>query len=564
MILETLGVGLVIPALALLTARDLAASYPSVVPLLERVGNPGPRELVVLGMLALVSVYLIKALFLGFLAWQQTRFAFGLQRQLSHRLFDIYLRQPYSFHLRRNSAELIHNVINQVGSLTSYGVLPGIIFLNEGFALVGLGCLLFAIEPLGALLSLGVLGAAGWGFHQFTHHRIARWGAARVTHEALRLQHVQQGLGGVKEVKLLGREEQFLAQYRRHNDESSRAGQSAMTLQQLPRLWLELIAIVGLAILVLTMVLQDRPLEGVVGTLAVFAAAGFRLIPSMNRLMVAVLSLRYCGPVIDTLYAELQLAEPTAGATSGQSVACPATGVQREIRLSNITFTYENACRPALDGLSIVIHKGESVGFIGSSGAGKSTLVDITLGLLKPDRGEVEVDGQDIQLRLRDWQAQIGYVPQFIYLTDDSLRRNVAFGLKDGEIDEAAVWRAIRAARLEDFVRTQPAGLETEVGERGVRLSGGQRQRIGIARALYHDPAVLVLDEATSSLDTETERGVMEAVTALRGSKTILIVAHRLSTVEHCNRLYRLEDGVLVAEGSLELASAGRNRVKTR
>ena len=188
------------------------------------------------------------------------------------------------------------------------------------------------------------------------------------------------------------------------------------------------------------------------------------------------------------------------------------------------------------------------VGFIGTSGAGKSTLVDILLGLLTPDTGEVRVDGKDIQANLRNWQDQIGYVPQSIFLTDDTLRRNVAFGLADEQIDDAAVQRAIRAAQLEEFVAGLPDGLETLVGERGIRLSGGQRQRIGIARALYHDPAVLVLDEATSALDTDTELGVMQAVTALQGNKTILIVAHRLSTVEHCDRLYRLEQGMVVAE----------------
>jgi ABC-type multidrug transport system fused ATPase/permease subunit len=205
---------------------------------------------------------------------------------------------------------------------------------------------------------------------------------------------------------------------------------------------------------------------------------------------------------------------------------------------------------PSLSSLSIVIQQGESVGLIGSSGSGKSTLVDIILGLLPPSNGQVKVNGQDIQGNLRAWQDQIGYVAQSIYLTDDTLRHNVAFGLPDEEIDEAAVHRAIKQAQLEEFIASQPDGLETIVGERGIKLSGGQRQRIGIARALYHDPSVLVLDEATSALDSETEKGVMQAITALKGSKTIIMVAHRLSTIEHCDRLYRLEQGRVVAEGS--------------
>jgi ABC-type multidrug transport system fused ATPase/permease subunit len=218
------------------------------------------------------------------------------------------------------------------------------------------------------------------------------------------------------------------------------------------------------------------------------------------------------------------------------------------LELNKVSYTYPGADEPALRDLSLVVHRGESVGFVGTSGAGKSTLIDVILGLLPVERGEVRVDGHNIQRSLREWQDQIGYVPQFIYLTDDTLMRNVAFGLSDAQIDKAAVWRAIRAAQLESFVNDLPEGLETMVGERGVRLSGGQRQRIGIARALYHDPAVLVLDEATSALDTDTESGVMLSVHALHGEKTVIIIAHRLSTVEHCDSLYRLEKGRLVSE----------------
>jgi ABC-type multidrug transport system fused ATPase/permease subunit len=268
--------------------------------------------------------------------------------------------------------------------------------------------------------------------------------------------------------------------------------------------------------------------------------------PSVNRVLSAVQYLRYGLPVINTLHEELQLAVPEPAAQNNNGAAT----FQHEIRLTDITYTYPNAPAPALNQLSLSIQKDESVGFIGPSGSGKSTLVDVVLGLLTPSAGQVVVDSKDIQQNLRHWQDRIGYVPQSIYLTDDTLKRNVAFGLPDGQIDDIAVQRAIQAAQLDEFVASLPDGLETLVGERGIRLSGGQRQRIGIARALYHDPVVLVLDEATSALDIATERGVMQAVTALHGSKTILIVAHRLSTVEHCNRLYRLHEGRVVEEGT--------------
>lgn len=545
MALETLGVGLVIPAIALITQRDFTQNYPVFQPMLQLLGSPSQATLVISGMLVLVGVYLIKALYLAFLAWWQSRFAFDMQANLSQRLFATYLRQPYTFHLQHNSAQLIRNVINEVNQLTGKCIVPGMMLLTESLVLIGICVLLLAVEPMGALMVVSILGSAAWMFHRLTRSRISRWGEARLLHEGLRIQHLQQGLGGAKDVKLLGREAEFLAQYRPHNYKSARVAQLQSTLQQLPRLWLEVLAVSGLAMLVITMLAQGRSLESVLPTLGLFAAAAFRFIPSVNRVLSAVQSLRYGLPVIDVLYKELGLAVPQE--TSIRSSPRP---FHASLELNRVSYTYPSAAESALKDISLIIRHGESVGFIGTSGAGKSTLVDILLGLLKPDTGMVRVDDYDIQTNLRGWQDQIGYVPQSVFLTDDTLRRNVAFGLASEQIDDAAVQRAIHAAQLETFVASLPEGLETLVGERGIRLSGGQRQRIGIARALYHDPAVLVLDEATSALDTSTEIGVMQAITALQGSKTILIVAHRLSTVEHCDRLYRLEQGKIVSEGA--------------
>jgi ATP-binding cassette, subfamily B, bacterial PglK len=544
MLLETLGVSAVVPALALLTQPDYLERIPALQSVPRMFGNPDQATLVVGGMTVLIAVYLVKTLFLGVLAWQQTSFAFRVQAQLSQRLFTVYLRQPYTFHLQRNSAQLIRNAINEVAQFSGNAMIPGMQLLTEVLVLAGLCTLLFVVEPVGALLVVGVLAGATWLFHHVTRKHILRWGQARLRHDGLRFQHLQQGLGGVKDVKLLGREREFLDRYRAHNLESARAGHLQKTLQQFPRLWLELLAVAGFVALVLSILAQGHGIETVLPTLGLFAAAAFRTLPSVNRVISAVQSVRYGIPVIDTLYTELQLDAP-APARAGSAKA-----LRDSLQIDCVDFTYPAAGAPALRGLSMSVRRGEAVGIIGPSGAGKSTLVDILLGLLKPDRGEVRIDGVDIHGDLRSWQDQIGYVPQSIFLTDDTLRRNVAFGLPDDQIDEPAVLRAIRAAQLESFVSELPAGLETMVGERGIRLSGGQRQRIGIARALYHDPAVLVLDEATSSLDTATEHGVMDAVEALQGEKTIVVVAHRLSTVQGCGRLYRLEAGAIVQEGS--------------
>jgi ATP-binding cassette, subfamily B, bacterial PglK len=547
MALEALGVGLVIPAIAVLTLSDPASKYPALQPVLNALGNPDKQALVVGGMMLLVGVYFVKVSFMAFLGWQQARFAFAVQANISHRLFSSYLRQPYTFHLQRNSAQLTRNVINEVNLLTFTCILPAMSMLTEVLVMLGLCVLLLVVEPVGAMIVLSVLGVAAGGFHYFTRGRITRWGEARQHHEGLRMQHLLQGLGGVKDVKLLGRETEFLELYRLQNAKSAQMGQLQATLQLLPRLWLEFLAVCGMAILVISVLAQGRPLEAVLPALGLFAAAAFRLMPSVTRVISAAQSLRYGLPVVNTLFEELQL-----DAQEQEQRSRSASTFHTALELDNVSYTYPGSTELALRELSLVVQRGESVGFVGSSGAGKSTLVDVILGLLPATGGEVKVDGRNIQHALRDWQDQIGYVPQIIYLTDDTVMRNVAFGLPDEQIDKTAVWRAIRTAQLEDFVLSLADGLETVVGERGVRLSGGQRQRIGIARALYHDPVVLVLDEATSALDTETEFGVMQSVRALQGDKTIIIIAHRLSTVEHCNSLYRLEQGRLLPERALE------------
>ncbi len=543
MVLETLGIGMVAPALILMTQSDLLTKYPEVGVLFELLGNPSREYLITLGMLFLVSIYAIKAFFLAFLAWVQSKFIFGLQANLSQRLFTGYIFLPYTFHLQRNSAQLIRNVTSEVSLFSSVSQ-SLLVLISEIVVLIGISILLLVVEPLGASLVMVILGLSGWIFYQITRSYISRWGKIRQYHEGQRIQHLQQGLGGAKDVKLLGREEEFLTQYNHHTNISSHVGQRQYVIQQFPRLWLELLAIIGLSVLVLVIISQGDSLDNLIPTLGLFAAAAFRLMPSVNRILIALQSLRFAVPVINTLYQELQLFKEVLPIRTSK-----ISPLKNSLALNEISFKYPEAEKYSLRGITINISKGTSVGCIGGSGAGKSTLIDIILGLLKPESGTVKVDGVDIQTNLRSWQDFIGYVPQSIFLTDDTLRRNIAFGLSSEQIDESAIWSSIRAAQLESYINGLPEGLDTIVGERGVRLSGGERQRIGIARALYHDPAVLVLDEATSSLDTETERGVMKTVSALQGKKTILIVAHRLSTIEHCDYLFQLDNGEVVKGG---------------
>jgi len=542
LILETLSLGIVMPVVAILTQDDYQTKYRW---LTDNLGSPSRENLIVIVMLLMVGIYIVRSLFLLWSSWVQKGFSAALSGRLSQRLFTIYLRQPYLFHLQHNSATLMRNSRNANVVVTG-GIDPTLVLLTDGLVAIALFTLLIIVEPVGTIITLVAFGVGAWLFQLLTRRRIERWGDQRNLHDGMILQHLQQGLGGAKDVKILGRESEFLDQHEKHLKESLRINRVYSVLQTMPRMYMEILTIAGLAALVISMVLQKQSFTEIIPTLGLFAAAAFRVMPSINRLLGALQTLIYSRAIIASVYADFKLDAPD------ETKLVTGIPFSEQLELRSVTFQYPTASTPSLQQVSLVVRRGEAVGFVGPSGAGKSTLVDVILGLFAPTAGLVLVDGQDIQKNLRNWQNQIGYVPQSIYLTDDTLRRNVAFGLGDENIDENSVRNAIRLAQLEEFVFSLPENLDTVVGERGVRLSGGQRQRIGIARALYHNPSILVLDEATSSLDTPTEHGVMQAVQALQGSKTVIIVAHRLSTVEYCDRLYRIESSRLIEEGTFD------------
>jgi ATP-binding cassette, subfamily B, bacterial PglK len=545
MLLETLGLGLVIASMTMMTQPDLAQKYPIVEPLLRLCNYPNQIQLIAGGMLSLLVIYFFKTAFLALMNWKRNKFIYDVQANLSNRLFQGYIEQPWAFHLQRNSAQLIQNIMHEVVIFCSSTLNSGMVLLTDGLVFLGVSIMIVCVEPIGGCITLGVLAVVVLTFQRFFRSRVSRWGKLRQYHEENRLQHLQQGLGGAKDLKLLGREHNFVEQFSKHNIKSGNVNHKLSTLLEVPRLLLELLAVIGLVCMVLVMLVQGKPVGMLIPTLGLFAAAAFRLMPSVSRILGSMQNLRYSSPSIHVLYDEMML-------IAGNKISKKQGKItfSHDIVLENIAYKYANAKQDALRNISLSIPRGTSVGFIGTSGAGKSTLVDIILGLLTPGSGTIYVDNKNIQMQLRGWQDQIGYVPQAIFLTDDTLKRNVAFGLPDNQIDDASVSRAIKAAHLDEFIDSLPEGMETTVGERGVRLSGGQRQRIGIARALYHDPEILVFDEATSSLDSMIENEVMNDINALQGKKTLIIVAHRLSTLKNCNCVYRLEQGKIVDSGS--------------
>ncbi|NCI49082.1 ABC transporter ATP-binding protein [Sediminibacterium roseum] len=545
MLLEMMSVGLVVPAIALLMENDIGGKYPVLKPVLDFLGNPSQKAIVSIGMGTLVIVYLIKNFFLTYYIFWQNRFVNDFQVQVSQRLFTTYLRQPYVFHLQRNSATLIRNINTEVVSVFS-AVLSIMNFITEIFVLLGFVVILVSAEPVGSFLMLLVGGIAAWGFSRYMKRNIVKWGEERVFHLGLATQHLMQGLGGAKDVKLLGRESDFLQQFHKHNSRYAHFNRLNTTLQALPRLWLEFLAVIGMSVLVLAIVMQGKDINIILPTLGLFAVAAFRLIPSAIKILNAIQNIRYNQPSINIIYNDITLHAEALSVLSEHSV-----GLQG-IEVKGLTFFYPDTEKAAVKTVSFELKKGQSIGIVGQSGSGKSTLTDLILGLLSPTDGDIYVNGKSIHespKTLREWQNSIGYVPQSIYLTDDTMRRNIAFGLSDEKINEDALLTALRSAQLEEFVMSLPEGLDTIVGERGVRLSGGQRQRIGIARALYHNPDVLVLDEATSALDNDTEEAVMRSVELLT-NKTIFIVAHRLTTVKKCDVIIRMKEGVVVEQGT--------------
>jgi ABC-type multidrug transport system fused ATPase/permease subunit len=539
--LETFSIGMMIPVLSVIASDDQTISLPflTINPSLDK------SQLILLAVGLMFAVYVFKNAFLAGSTWIQRGFLTRVTSRVAARMLETYIRQPYAFHLRKNSSTLIRNT-QDASILVAGGVEPMLTILTEGLIAFALFTVLVVVEPVGTICVIGLLLFATFIFQRFFDQKLQRWGTLRQIQKGLIIQTIQQGLGAVKDVQVLGREEWFVNEHRERQTLDANLIRRINTVQAIPRLWLEVMAMAGLAGLVAIMLATGKDIDKIIPTVGLFAVTSFKVLPSINKLVSSKQTLRVSRSTIETIHHDLDL--PISVKPSHENVNFQFENVV----VDQLDFKYEQSENLVLSNVKMRIQSGEAVGFVGQSGSGKSTLIDIMLGLLEPQNGSVLINGQTITNVKQSWQQQIGYIPQTIFLMDDSLRRNIAIGIADKEIDEAAIVDALKSAQLEDFVASLPEGLDTVVGERGVRLSGGQRQRIGIARALYHRPSVLVLDEATSSLDTETEHGVMQAVQALQGDKTVIIVAHRLSTVEYCDRLYRLDAGRIVDEGTFD------------
>jgi ABC-type multidrug transport system fused ATPase/permease subunit len=554
--LEIMGIGLVLPFISLISDPSLIDRYTAFSHLKNLTGDLPYNSMLTLLGLILLLFYLAKNLYMANLFLIQNRFIYKKMHALSLTLFGSYLSAPYVFHLRRNSSELQRNINISVLQVFNVLFIYTLYLISDALVLLAIFSLLIFIDPLTTIIAGFVVLLAAGIFFKVIRNKIHTLGELDHHNVGQMIKWVNQGLASIKETKILGNEEFFLNAYSKYCGEYVRSRRFTATVQEMPRLFLETLAVVGMLTIILLFLIQGRDIQSVIPLIALFAVAAFRMIPSTNRIIRSMTVIRQYTPALDVVVKDLEIGEsgprehsisPGAPGETGQG---EGLSFKNEIVLDGIHYRYPDTQEDVLHSISLKIRRGQSVAFVGSSGSGKTTIVDIILGLLTPTGGNLLADGYDIQGDLRGWQSLFGYIPQSIYLMDDTIRRNIAFGVQDSVIDEEAVWKALCSAQLDEFIQNLPDGLDTLVGEAGVRLSGGQRQRIGIARALYHEPEVLILDEATSSLDNETEQAVSDAINHLSGEKTIIIIAHRLSTVEHCERLFFLKDGRLADSGT--------------
>ncbi len=540
-LLEFLGVSMVLPFVELVMGTEGGEKSGLMIKLGALFQTESKEELLLLTGLGLVLIYLLKNVYLILMKGLELRFIFNNRLELSGRLMRSYMKKPYTFHLEKHSSEVLQNVTFDVNKLYDL-ILYGMELVSDLLIIGMLSVYLLLQDALITIATAVLLGSCSFACFCLMGKRTRAYGRQNQLYNSRMLQAVGQALGGIKEIKLLAREEYFVQAYEENGRYYAGSLKRSQFFQYMPKYIIETVCVCGILGVVLLRIFLGAKTEELIPLLSVFAVAAFRLLPSVNAVNRLMSNILFLLPSVDKIYEDLQNAEDVQGEhgfVRDKDLLQPA----EQIRFQDVSYRYPGAGREVLSHVDIEIPIGSSVGFVGSSGAGKTTFMDLLLGLLRPDGGKVLYGEQDIQAYKESWRQKLGYIPQTIYLTDDTIRRNVAFGIPDSLIDDEKVWKALDRAQLSGFVRGLEKGLDTKAGEAGVRLSGGQRQRIGIARALYKEPEILVLDEATSALDTETEQAVMDAVEHLKGTCTLLLIAHRLSTLKACDRIFRVENG---------------------
>lgn len=554
-VLETLGVASIMPFVAVLANPGLVENNAYIRPIYDWIGFESPRSFILLLGFVVLGLAVGTTVFKAVTTWSIMQFSTMRSFTLSQRLFRGYLYRPYAWFLRRHSSDLSKTVFSEVGQVIGGAMMPAMQLVAHGTIVLLLLALLIAIDPILAITLAVVLGGIYGLVFYTTRHYVARIGADRVQANKERFRVSSEAFGGIKDVKLLGLEAIFLKRFEEPSRRFIRHQIANQLITQFPQYALQIMTVSGILLIVQYQTFTSGGVGQALPLIAVYALAGYRLLPAVQKVYQSINSLRFAQAALDVLHRDLvETAKGCPADGSPAFIEVEALALNHSLVLRNVSYTYPGASAKALADLSITVPARSTVGIVGRTGAGKTTAVDLILGLLDPDKGELIVDNETVtEENKRAWQKSLGYVPQHIFLIDDTVAANIAFGVPASEIDLEAVERSARLANLHAFVSEElDNGYRTLIGERGVRLSGGQRQRVGIARALYHDPAILIMDEATSALDNITERAVIEAVNNLANRKTIVLIAHRLTTVRRCDLIFLLDHGRLVAQGTYD------------
>ncbi len=550
-VFQVVGVASVLPFLALVADPEIISTDPRLNWLYVTLGFESPRGfLAFMGGASLVLLVLSNA-FTALTEYIQLRFAWDLNHTLSTKMLRNYLTKPYTFFLDKNSANLATNILGEVRQTVSGFVLVSMHLVARAVVALFILVLLVVVNPLLALVSFGFIGAAYGGVFVAVKKAVDLAGRARARADKARHKAALEALSGIKDIKVLGREKSFLKRYEDNSQIYSRSQARHQVIAVMPRYAFETIAFGGMLVIVLVVLLRGAGLQTILPTLGLYAFASYRLLPALQTLFSSLAGIRYSMSSVDELYRDLDLDSSPTRLEEAPAEPLPFAS---HVELKGIDFHYPSSERPVLSDFTIRIDSNTTVGIVGATGSGKTTTVDLLLGLLEPQEGMLSVDGVPVtRENVRRWQQNLGYVPQFIYLADDTVAGNIALGVPATEIDQDKLERAARLAHIHDFIVEElDGGYSAVVGERGVKLSGGQRQRLGIARALYHDPSMLVFDEATSALDGLTEEAIFQAVSVLGKSKTIVMIAHRISTVRACDVIYLLDKGNVIDFGTYD------------
>ena len=547
---ELLGVSVIIPFIQAVTTPEVLLENKYARWAYDMLGMKDTSQFIILMAALIIFVYIFKNVFLVYMYNLQYKFSYYGKKQMQNTLMRYYIGQEYTFFLNLNSSELIRN-INTDPEMFYTAVLNALQLASELCVSLVLMVTLVVTDPLitlGVIISLGIMMLI---LVKGLKKILEGYGNDRRTYSAGMLKCMQQAFGGIKEIKIANREEYFEQDFEKQNEIYTHVIKQNAFLSALPKPVIEALAIAGLMAMIIVKVAQGTTdNQHFIVVLGVFAVAAFKLLPSVNKISSYYAAIIHNGVVIGKIcdeYREIAENKEKMEQTRARKERGREVSLKKEICVEHMEFTYPNVEEPVLKDVNVTIPKNSSVAFIGPSGAGKTTFVDLILGVLTPQKGVIMADDTDIQTGLQSWHDKIGYIPQTIYMLDDTIRNNIAFGAKENIRDED-IWEALRQAQLDGLVREMENGLDTIIGEAGVRISGGQRQRIGIARALYRKPEILVLDEATSALDNETEAAVMEAIDRLQGRMTLLIIAHRLSTIRNCDIVYKVENGAVVKD----------------